>query len=137
MRRDSNWVVTGFDNALDAKRKVDAFLAADPSPALERLGVTFGQGPSVFIIFDSLLTWRHAATRPKAGPASGPASGPGAGPGAGPAADSTVDQVTAAIVAAFPGREVYYTHDHVGFELVAGDATVAGAVAAGEAERVA
>lgn len=125
MRRDSNWVVTGFDNALDAKRKVDAFLAADPSPALERLGVTFGQGPSVFIIFDSLLTWQHAASRPASGPASGPAS------------DPTVDQVTAAIVAAFPGREIYYTHDHVGFELVAGDATVASAVAAGEAERVA
>lgn len=125
MRRDSNWVVTGFDNALDAKRRVDAFLAADPSPALERLGVTFGQGPSVFIIFDSLLTWQHPATRPTA-----------SGHAAEPTGDSTVDQVTAAIVAAFPGREIYYTHDHIGFELVAGDATVAGAVAAGEAERV-
>lgn len=41
-----------------------------------------------------------------------------------------------AIVAAVPGRPGYYTNDHVGVELAAGDLTVDGAVAFGEAELV-
>jgi hypothetical protein len=36
-------------------------------------------------------------------------------------------------VAAFPGRAVYYTHDHVGFELIPGYVTLAGAIAVGGA----
>ena len=51
---DSNWVVTGFDNALEAKRRVDALLDTNRVPGLERLGVTLGHGASVYLILDSV-----------------------------------------------------------------------------------
>lgn len=94
MGLNSNWVVTGFDNALEAKRRVDALLESRRVPGLERLGVTFGHATSVYVIFDSLLRW----------------TGRGA-------PSSAVNQITAALVTAFPDRDVYYTHDTVGFEL--------------------
>ena len=78
---DSNWIVTGFDNALEAKRKVDALLDSRRAPALERLGVTFGHGSSVYVIFDSLLRWTGRGVPTTA-----------------------VAQITAALLAAFPGR---------------------------------
>jgi hypothetical protein len=110
---DSNWVVTGFDNALEAKRRVDALLDSRRVPGLERLGVTFGHGSSVYVIFDSLLRWtgRHASS-------------------------GAVEQITRLLVAAFPDRAVYYTHDTIGFELVCGDVTLASAIADGQAEQV-
>jgi hypothetical protein len=48
--------MTGFDNALEAKRRVDALLDSR-LPALERVGVILGHGSSVYDIFDSLLRW--------------------------------------------------------------------------------
>jgi len=81
MGLDSNWIVTGFDNAPEAGRRVDAFLASQQIPVLERLGVTFGHGPSVYVIFDSLLRWTGRGTP-----------------------NPAVEEVTAAISAAFPGR---------------------------------
>jgi hypothetical protein len=108
---DSSWIVTGFDNALEAKRRVDALLDSRRVPALERIGVTFGHGSSVYVIFDSLLRWT------------------------GRGIPTAVAQITAALVAAFPDRAVY-THDTIGFELVCGDVTLAAAVADGEAEQV-
>lgn len=110
---DSNWVVTGFDNALEAKRRVDALLDSNRVPGLERLGVTIGHGPSVYLILDSLLCW----------------TGQGV-----PSTD--VERITAALVAAFPECSVYYTHDTVGFELVCGEVTIAAAIAAGQAAQV-
>lgn len=110
---DSNWVVTGFDNALEAKRRVDALLDSSRVPGLERLGVTFGHAASVYVIFDSLLCWTGQGVPSPA-----------------------VDRITAALVAAFPDCPVYYTHDTIGFELVCGDVTIAAAVAAGQAALV-
>jgi len=110
---DSNWVVTGFDNALEAKRRVDALLDSRRVPGLERLGVTFGHGTTVYVIFDSLLRWTGQS-----------------------APNDAVDRITEALVVAFPDRPVYYTHDTVGFELVCGDVTLAAAVAEGQAEQV-
>jgi hypothetical protein len=75
--------------------------------------VPFGHGPAVYVIFDSLLRW----------------TGRGA-------PNPAVEEITAAIAAAFPGSPVYYTHDNVGFELAAGDLTVGGAIACGEADLV-
>jgi len=54
--------------------------------------VTFGHDASIYVIFDSLLRWIGRGV-----------------PG------HAVEEITAAIVAAFPGRCVYYTHDTVGF----------------------
>lgn len=113
MGPDSNWVVTGFDNALEAKRRVDALLDTRRGPGLERLGVTFGHGASVYVIFDSLLRWTGRQTP-----------------------SAAVDQITALLIDAFPDRAVYYTHDTIGFELVCGDVTLAAAIAAGQAEQV-
>jgi hypothetical protein len=79
MGLDSNWIVTGSDDALEAKRRVEAFLNSQRIPVLERLGVTFGHGPSVFVIVDSLLRRQRGTTLPAVG------------------------HVTAAIVVAFPG----------------------------------
>lgn len=112
---DSNWVVTGFDNALDAKRRVEALLDSRRVPGLERLGVTFGHGQAtVYVVFDSLLRWTGRGVP-----------------------STAVEQIGAALVDAFPGRSVYYTHDTIGFELVSGEVTLADAVASGQAERVA
>lgn len=44
---DSNWTVTGFDNALEAKSRVDGLLDSRHVPALEHVGVTFEHGSSV------------------------------------------------------------------------------------------
>jgi ethanolamine utilization microcompartment shell protein EutS len=66
----------------------------------------------VSVIFDSLLRWQPEAQLP------------------------AVDQVTAAILAAVPGLAVRCAHAHVGFERVSGDVTLAGAIAAGEAQLV-
>lgn len=110
---DSNCVVTEFDDALEAKRRIDALHDSSRVPGLERLGVTFGHGASVYVIFDSLLCWTGQGD---------------------PSTD--VEQITAALVAAFPECSVYYTHDSVGFELVCGDVTLAAAIAAGQAAQV-
>jgi hypothetical protein len=42
--------VTGCDNAREATRRVAAFLASQQIPVLERPGVAFGHGPSVYVI---------------------------------------------------------------------------------------
>ena len=67
----------------------------------------------MYVIFDSLLRWTGRGVPTTA-----------------------VAQITAALVAAFPDRAVYYTHDTIGFELVCGDVTLAAAIADGEAEQV-
>lgn len=104
--------MTRFDNALDAKRRVEALLDSRRVPGLERLGVTFGHGQAaVYVVFDSLLRWTGRGV-------------------------PAVEQISAALVAAFPGRAVYYTHDTIGFELVSGEVTLADAVVSGQAERV-
>jgi len=108
---DSNWIVTGFDNALEAKRSVDALCRRIPD--LERVGVPFGQGVTAYVIFDSLLRWTDHGV-----------------------SNQAIEEITAAIVAAFPGRAVYYTHDTIGFELVCGDVTLDRAVAEGDAQLV-
>ena len=89
--------MTGFDNALEAKRRVDALLDGRRVPPLERLGVTFGHGSSVYAIFDSLLLRWTGRGIP----------------------NTTVDQITGALVTAFPDRAAYYTHDTLGSSLSA------------------
>jgi hypothetical protein len=78
---DSNWIVTGFDNALEAKRRVDALLDSRRVPALERVGVTLGHGSSVYVIFDNVLRWTGRGLP-----------------------NAAAEQVTAALVAACPDR---------------------------------
>lgn len=49
--------MTRFSNALEAKRQVEALRDSRRVPALERLGVAFGHGTPVYVIFDSHLRW--------------------------------------------------------------------------------
>ena len=67
----------------------------------------------MYAVFDSLLRWTGRGVP-----------------------NAAVGEISAAIVAAFPGRAVYYTHDTLGFELVSGDVTLAEAMAGGDAEMV-
>lgn len=129
-RQDSNWVLTGFSNALEARRRVERFLEAHAFPGLSPLGVMLtsplspagapavpGAG-TVTVILDSVLRWTSPSSTRSTG----------AEPG-------ETDQITTALLEAFPSCGVYYTNDLVGSDLAAGDITIEAAYAAGDATR--
>ena len=108
---DSNWVVAGFADPASARRQVHAFLRRGEVSALDSLGVSVARhDETTLVVFDSVLPWPPPTD-------SAPAH----------------DVVTTGLTTAFPGHEIYYTHDMVGFGLATGDLCLQHAIDAGEA----